>query len=194
MEMTKSETDDTGNIWLTSKSRMEAEKRLKQYDVTSHLVLIWYSLWLLCLSIFSELFEPYVGAVGIDNLSTFLSASVLVLSVTTWGFKFGSEAALHRDCYLELDELLAAKSTVEEKQKKYSDILKKYPNHSTLDRDKVLHHRIVEMGETLSNRKGEITFLKPAQRAFKWRRFKGKAFRTFAYLLPFIVSILLYAL
>ena len=194
MEETNRETDGTGNIWLTSKARMEAEKRLKQYDVTSHLVLIWYSLWLLFLSIFSELFEQYVGAVGIDNLLTFFSASVLVLSVTTWGFKFGSEAALHRDCYLELDVLLAAKSTDEEKQKCYSDILKKYPNHSTFDRDRVLYHRIVEMGETLNNRKGEIKFLKPAQSAFKRKRFRSTAFQFFAFLLPFIASVLLYAL
>lgn len=194
MEEIAVETDATGNIWLTSKARMEAEKRFKHYDVTSHLVLIWYSLWLLCLSIFSELFEPYVGAVGIDNLATFLSASVLVLSVTTWGFKFGSEAALHRDCYLELDELLAADSSDEEKQNKYSEILKKYPNHSTFDRDTVLHHRITEMGETLKNREGEIKFLEPGQKSFKRKRFYGQAFRAFAYVLPFIVSGALYAL
>jgi len=194
MEENSHGTDPTGNIWLTSKTRMEAEKRLKHYDLTSHLVLIWYSLWLLCLSIFSELFEPYVGAVGIDNLSTFLSASVLVLSVTTWGFKFGSEAALHRDCYLELDELLAADDSIEITQKKYSEILKKYPNHSSFDKDTVLYHRITEMGETLYNRKGEITFLKPAQSAFKRKRFNGWLFRLCAYLLPAFVSVLLYVL
>lgn len=194
MEEVESQSDATGNIWLTSKARMEAEKRLKLYDVTSHLVLIWYSLWLLCLSIFSETFEPYVGSVGVDNLSTFLSASVLVLSVTSWGFKFGAEASRHRDCYLELDHLLLSDDPDAEKQKKYAEILKKYPNHSTFDRDTILYHRIIEMGETLKNREGKIEFLKTAQRAFKCKRFNGRAFRFFAYMLPFLVAIGLYAL
>lgn len=172
---------------------MEAEKRLKMYDVTSHLVLIWYSLWLLCLSIFTETLEPYVGLVGVDNISTFLSACVLVLSVTTWGFKFGPDARLHRDCYLELDQLLSSECSNKEKQIKYAEILKKYPNHSTYDHNTVLYHRIVEMEEKLKNRDGVIKFPEAAQKHFKCARSRGQIFRFFAYALPILIAIIVYA-
>lgn len=191
--MTETENNNTANIWLTSKARMEAEKRLKLYDLTSHLVLIWYSLWLLCLSVFAKTFEPYVGDVGISELSIFLSACVLVFSMTTWGFKFGSESSLHRDCYLELDELLSNDIEAEEKQKKYAAILKKYPNHNTYDMDSVLYHRIVAKGENLRNREGAINFTRQAQLGFWLRRLKGQIFGAVVFLLPLIVAMLLYA-
>jgi len=180
----------TANIWLTAKARMEAEKRLKLYDVVSHLVVIWYSLWLLCLTVFSESFQPYVGTIGIGELSTFLSASVLVLSVTNWGFKFGAKASLHRDCYLELEKLLS--SAAEDKQSLYSDIKKRFPNHATFDLDTVLFRRIRIRGEKIEDNNGPAAFGFWATVFFGLTWVFEKLTLLTAFILPIIIAYLLY--
>lgn len=180
----------TANIWLTAKARMEAEKRLRVYDVVSHLVLIWYSLWLLCLTVFSASFEPYVGAIGIDELATFLSASVLVLSVTTWGFKFGAKASLHRDCYLELEGLLSGDETGQ--QTKYAEIKKRFPNHSTFDLDSVLFRRIVIKGEVIHANAGPMKFGFWAATFYCLTWVFEKIALLAAFVLPVVVAYLLY--
>ncbi len=181
------------NVWLTAKARMEAEKRLKLYDVVSHLVLIWYSLWLLCLTVFSKSFEPFVGAIGIGELATFLSASVLVLSVTTWGFKFGTKAALHRDCYLELERLLANSSADKDSDTEYAEIKKRYPNHSTYDLDAVFFRRILIRGEEIENSRGKVTFGFLAGFLYCITWVAEKLILLFAFALPVAVAVLLYA-
>lgn len=186
-----SRENKTANIWLTAKARMEAEKRLKVYDVVSHLVLIWYSLWLLCLTVFSSSFEPYVGAIGIGELATFLSASVLVLSVTTWGFKFGAKAALHRDCYLELEALIGGDAA--EQQLKYADIKKRFPNHSTFDLDSVLFRRIIVKGEKILANDGPVKFGFWAAVFYCLTWILEKFSLLVAFILPIIVAYLLYA-
>ena len=185
------ENNNTANIWLTAKARMEAEKRLKLYDVVSHLVLIWYSLWLLCLTVFSKSFEPFVGAIGIDELATFLSASVLVLSVTTWGFKFGAKASLHRDCYLELETLLSGDA--ENKQADYAEIKKRFPNHGTFDLDTVLFRRIRLRGEKIEDSNGLAKFGFWATTLYCLTWFAEKAALLAAFVLPIAVGYLLYA-
>ena len=184
------EGNPTENIWLTAKARMEAEKRFRIYDVVSHLVLIWYSLWLLCLTVFSKSFEPYVGNIGSDELAAFLSASVLVLSVATWGFKFGTKAALHRDCYLELEHLLTKSENV---GAQYAEIKKRYPNHSTFDVDTVLFRRIVIRREMLESEVGPITFGFWAVVSFVFIWLAEKALLFLAFALPVFVAGLLYA-
>ena len=125
----------------------------------SNLILIWYSLWLLCVSTFSKSIEVHLSSVDVGELSTFLSACVLVLSVTCWGFRFGARASEYRDCYLELEELLSSGKSSDEKQAKYSLLLKRYPNHSSYDRDAVLFQRIVQNGEKLTDNTGrEVGF------------------------------------
>ena len=144
------------NIWFTSKARMEAEKRFKMYDVVSHLILVWYSILLLFLTTFSTSFEPNVLAIDIGDLTTFLSACVLVFSVIIWGFKFGEKAALHRDCYLELEALLSRNHP--NQQKKYAEIMKRFPNHSPFDFNSVLFNRIKIKGENLTNNGVKVKF------------------------------------
>lgn len=115
-------------IWITSKTRMNAERRLRRYDRLSHLLVSYYSLLLILLFVFSdEIFrdESLSQRVGLG-----LSIAVFVLTLILHGFHFGSTADKFRDCYLKLQKLLSQDGDVSDQ---YDDILQYYPNHEPRD-------------------------------------------------------------
>jgi hypothetical protein len=179
------------NIWLTMKARMEAEKRCKINDLFFNLLLIWYSICLLSLSIFSVEIAALIQTVDLDRLSIFLSACVLVLSVLSWSFKLSESAHLFRQCYLELQELLAQTDLPCTKNTKYMNILKKYPNHNTIDMDSVLNDRILKRRQKLYSRAGIIAWRWHNIFFFYARMFAKYVMMLVLVLVPILVPILL---
>ncbi|WP_162150960.1 SLATT domain-containing protein [Ahrensia sp. 13_GOM-1096m] len=125
-------------IWWTSKTRMQSEKRLRTYEMLSHVGIALLSVLLIGFTIYSGPNNPNINA----HLIT-LSVFITVLSVLIFGFKFGEQATLHRECYLKLDELRDSELKYDEMKKSYHKILASYPNHASCD-----HSRII-INETL---------------------------------------------
>lgn len=125
-------------IWITSKSRITAEKRLKHYDVVAHVSLSLLSTIIVGISVFADNFPT---SAPIAKYTIVLSILVLVFSVIVFGFRFGQSATLHRECYLRLDKLRDKNLSAEELQQEYHEILSAYPNHSSLDYEKLILDR-----------------------------------------------------
>lgn len=182
-------------IWLTSKSRIYAEVRFRRYAFVAHIALAWYSLFLICLTIFGE--NVGLEAHVLSKLSIVLSVALLVGSVVLYGFGFEKTGAQHRECYLKLQRLLADdfEPNSLEMKRKYSEILDTYPNHSSFDFQEMVFDRTVLGRQSLvgeNNAKvdlkcGEIFFVVVKKMA-RWLAFASVfAFPLFASLLPVLV-------
>lgn len=117
-------------IWITETCHMRAEKRNRTYEIYFHVLLSFYTLTLLGISLFSPDFCQYIN----KNLSIFLTIFTLSLTLLVFGFKFGETATQHRSCYLALQKLRGEEfASFESINTKYVDILQNYPNHSSMD-------------------------------------------------------------
>ncbi|WP_333827574.1 SLATT domain-containing protein [Pararhodobacter sp.] len=121
--------------WITSKSRMYAEKRLRLYDWVAHLLLSWLSLSVIAWSVVRSSVE---NGVLIDLYTAILSVFVFAFSVIVFGFKFGENAAQHRECYLRLQKLLDSGASLDEFTQQYHEILAGYGNHGSWDYESVV--------------------------------------------------------
>jgi len=157
--------DKFGNIWITSRTRMQAHSRYLGYDLLSHVVLTSYSVILLAFSVFSDhLLATKIGPY-LTEVSIVLSLSVLCASLVIWGLKFGKTADQHRDCYLALQKLYEDQERREENSA-YHKILEQYPNHSTFDYEAMLYKQVWSHGKTVEDREGAIAFGN-----FRWLKF-----------------------
>ncbi|MDH0356352.1 SLATT domain-containing protein [Morganella sp. GD04133] len=121
-------------VWWTKKAKIKAERRLLNLDYYSQFLLLWYSLFLVCYSIYA-----LVNPTENNNESVIMVAlSVLVLVITLYNsnMDYKGRAMLIKKCYEELSiiemELLAGVGVVE-LNKKYQSILNTTENH--LERD-----------------------------------------------------------
>lgn len=133
--------DKYGNIWITSRTRMESHARFKSYDLLSHIVLTFYSVILLAFSVFSEhVAETSLGPYT-SEVSIVFSLSVLCASLVIWGLKFGKTADEHRECYLALQRLYDDQ-TLRCDRANYHAILDRYPNQSDFDYETMLYRNV----------------------------------------------------
>lgn len=147
------------NIWLTSKTRMRSEVRYKLYSVVSHLLLSYFSVVIIGISILSEELEERVE--HLSQINTLIALGLFATSLIVYGFKFEETARLHRECYLRLQELLSSNCAENEKIERYNRILLGYPNHAERDYDSLVIRRTLLNNMTLSNSKGPVTYTIP---------------------------------
>lgn len=131
MEAEKSKPAVDDRIWITSRVRMVSEKRAKRNNLLSLVLLTYYSLFAVMMSVFSGYYQGHYG--NFESISVAASVAVLVASLVVSGFGFERTAWLHRDCYLSLQKLHGKEISEEEKNLQYNDILALYPNHSDSD-------------------------------------------------------------
>ncbi|WP_430470827.1 SLATT domain-containing protein [Thalassospira lucentensis] len=120
-----------GRIWITAKTRMQAEKRYRLYDVVSHIYLCLLSFLAICLGVFSEYIHQDFP---LSEVSIVVSVFIFGASIIVFGFSFGESAVLQRECYLRLQKAEGEDEVEYEKLHNiYCDINSSYPNHSTAD-------------------------------------------------------------
>lgn len=122
-------------IWLTSKTRMQAEKRYATYDLVLNLVLCLYSTILIGITVFADNINPNVPVAAYTII---LSVAIVVSSALIFGFGYGKVSVLHRECYLRLEKLYSSKLDDEQIENMYHEVLAAYPNHSPIDYDRLI--------------------------------------------------------
>ena len=134
-------------IWITMKSRMIAEARLKKLDWYNNTILVSVSVNVILLSVF----EGKLSRFGFSpsSLSLGLSIVILVLSVLILGTKASQRASDFRSCYLELERLLAQSLSVENLALRFSKIKTKYPNHRDSDFFDLICERVVFLNQKI---------------------------------------------
>ncbi len=185
------ERDEFGNIWITSRTRMQSHARYKRYDLLSHIVLTAYSVLLLGFSVFSHHLTG--GRIGpyISEISIVLSLSVLCASLVIWGLKFGKTADEHRECYLALQRLY---EDVDARQdaSTYHQILDRFPNQSDFDYESMLYRNVWCQGKALSDRSGAVTFGRWRAIKFQIARLSRIIVAAFVLTLPLTFLAVLY--
>lgn len=185
--------DPNGNIWITSRTRMQSHARFSRYDLLSHIVLTAYSVILLAFSVFADhLTNTNVGPYT-SEISIVLSLSVLCASLVIWGLKFGKKADEHRECYLSLQRLYDDPQN-RDNQASYFEILDRYPNHSEFDYEGMLYRLIWCQGKVLRDREGIVRFCWMRFASFWFLRIVRFLIGTLVVSLPLLFLAFLYSI
>ncbi|WP_413725274.1 SLATT domain-containing protein [Sodalis sp. RH16] len=121
-------------VWWTRKAKIKAERRLLNLDYYSQFLLLWYSSFLVCYSIYSLVKPP-----ANDNESVIMVAlSVLILVLTLFinNMNFKGRAMLIKQCYEKLSVIHTSSlisTPLTELDREYQSILAASENH--LERD-----------------------------------------------------------
>jgi hypothetical protein len=126
--------DFSNKIWWTRKSKIKAERRLLNLDYYSQFLLLWYSSFLVCYSIFT-LVKP---AGNNEEAAIMVALSVLILVLTLFinNMNYKGRAMLIKQCYEELSVIYTSSLTCNDLpvlDKNYQAILASSENH--LERD-----------------------------------------------------------
>ena len=179
------ESDPLGNIWVTSRVRMDVHAKFVRMDKLSHILLTVYSVALVGFSLFSKHLENTSLGPYLSDISVILSVSVLCASLIVWGLGFNDKARDHRDCYLALQKLYddkggkkiietgegddqhpGAKFHDEAIQQRYHALLDKYPNHTGLDYNRFLFRVLHIEKNKIIGKNGPVKM--PWSRAIKY--------------------------
>ncbi|OOC11741.1 hypothetical protein BM451_20035 [Dickeya dadantii] len=115
-------SDFSDKIWWTKKARIKTEVRLLKLNFYSQFFLLWYSIFLVCYSIYTLVLP--IGTITQTESATMVALSVLVLVATLFinNMDFKGRALLVKQCYEQLS-IIYTRSLVES------------PDYAVLDRD-----------------------------------------------------------
>ncbi|MDA3779713.1 MAG: SLATT domain-containing protein [Bacteroidales bacterium] len=125
-------------IWITRKTRINTEKRLKRYALISEVIMIIFSLVMVYLSIWNFVDQN----IDINFLLICGSIGVLIASIYLSSQRFSERALQIRNCYIRLDELnfkvksieeLGNKDSLKEAMTEYKETLLNIENHNDYD-------------------------------------------------------------
>lgn len=126
------------NIWITRKCRILASERLAKYDVISQIIINYYAIYLVALSIL-DLYEKQtdfslllvVGSLMVASTAIFLSAR-----------NFKERSLNFKNCYTQLNSMCRYVKRAEEEErdgdlieleKKYDQFINNFENHLNID-------------------------------------------------------------
>lgn len=121
-------------VWWTRKARMKAERRLLNLEFYSQFLLLWYSSFLVCYSIYSLVKPPANDSEAVIMVA--LSVLILVLTLFINNMNYKGRAMLIKQCYEKLSVVYTASlsSTISTTlDENYQSILASSENH--LERD-----------------------------------------------------------
>lgn len=177
--------DITNNIWLTKKSRMNSEQRLKVYHYYSNFLIIYYAFLLICVNIVVLDFESFEDFEFNGAIELILSVGVFSLSIFTFASDFSGRAARYRECYLRLGQLTEQGLTPEDLKKSYDAVLLGYENHSPRDYEKIIIDNKIRRGKVITSSSGDdISFSKGAIASYYLRYFLRMGIAAIPLLLP----------
>lgn len=176
------------DIWFTYKARIAAEVRLRNNDLHSQVLLIWYAVLSTAGSIVAIRYGKFLGP-DTDILMSVLSVGLLAISMIVASRDFKGRALVMRANHLALktlyEELKAGTVPATEKPQRYAKLLQECENHSPYD-DR--HFRVLN-STGLTSRKPSIAdyllfglhfllrvlsigvvYLLPLSLAFGWQR------------------------
>ncbi|MGK6354607.1 SLATT domain-containing protein [Sphingomonas sp. DT-207] len=140
-------------IYLTYKTRMTTEARLRRTGVLFHVMLAWYAFCSIILSFLdiSQKFEIHNAGI----VSAVASTAMFALSLFIYGERYSERASEFRSCYLKLQKLYESQVDAAQKMRKYAEILEHYENQADTDYDDMLFDAWWR-GQALRNATGPV--------------------------------------
>lgn len=124
------------DIWFTYKARIAAEVRLRNNDLHSQVLLVWYAVLSTAGSIVAIRHEKFLGP-DTDISMAVLSVGLLAISMIVASRDFKGRALMMRANHLALktlfDELNAGTVPATEKPPRYAKLLQECENHTSYD-------------------------------------------------------------
>lgn len=135
-------------VWITKKSRMNAEQRVNRNDLNTQIIINYYTFWVLAASIWS-LKEDNIN---INILTVIMSVGLFGISIFINSMNYKEKALKYKDSYhrlshleSQLQQLLESdrslnglKEKLQQYRNSYNNILELTDNHSCIDYEKVL--------------------------------------------------------
>ncbi|CAM3682176.1 SLATT domain-containing protein [Polaromonas hydrogenivorans] len=124
------------DIWFTFKARIAAELRLKNNDLHSQILLVWYAIVSSTANIVALRYGKFAGP-DTDIYTAVLSVALLAISMLVSSRDYRGRALQLRTNHIALklfyDELQAGTISAVDKPKIYSRLLSECENHSSYD-------------------------------------------------------------
>jgi hypothetical protein len=124
------------DVWFTCKARIAAELRLKNNDLHSQVLLVWYAILSAAASIVVIRYEKFAGP-NTDVFLSILSVALLAISMLVANRDYRGRALKLRENHIALkrfyDELKLGVVPEEKKPELYSKLLIECENHSSYD-------------------------------------------------------------
>lgn len=140
-------------IFLTYKTRMTTEARLRRTNFISYVLLTWYSFSLIIFSLIDLSGKFYIA--NFSMVSAALSIATFAMSLFFYGERYAERADQFRNCYLKLQNLYESGANTPAKMRKYAEILDLYENQSDDDYDEMLFDAYLR-GQKLENARGPV--------------------------------------
>lgn len=141
-------------IYLTYKTRMTTEVRLRRTSLICHAMLAWYSLCFIILS-FLDISDKFtISHAGI--VSGVGSTAIFGLSLFIYGERYSEKANEFKSCYLKLKELYESSLSTSRKMATYAKILEQYENQTDADYDNMLYDAWMR-DQKLENASGPVS-------------------------------------
>lgn len=173
-------------IWVTRKSRIYTEKRLKSWSNLSQILMIWYSFILVLLSIWNLLYNEQ----SINLILIYGSVGVLALSIFLSSQKFIERSLAIRNCYIKLDEIYLKLQKAENEQN--SELIKQLENEYFGVLQNVENHTDYDyLCLRFSLRNDNKTTLPPFTRFDLFRYIWGILWRTLVVILSFLLPVII---
>ncbi len=141
-------------IYLTYKSRMTSEARLRLLARFWNFLLSWYSFLLIAVSLLDLTGRFTIPSFNV--IAAIGSVAVFGLSLYIAAERHEARADDYRRCYLELQAIYADGDSVETKMPRYADVLSRYENQIESDYDDMLFDAYVR-GQSLENASGPVS-------------------------------------
>lgn len=124
------------DVWFTCKARIAAELRLKNDDVHSQILLVWYAVVSTCAGIVALRYPGFAGP-NTDIFTAILSVALLAISILVSNRDYRGRALEMRANHIALkrfyDELCIGSIDVKRKPEIYAKLLSECENHSSYD-------------------------------------------------------------
>jgi hypothetical protein len=143
----------TEKIYLTYKTRMTTEARLRRTGFIAYVLLSWYSFALIAFS-FLDLSNRF-RVNNFSLISAIVSVGTFAISLFVYGERYTERADQFKNCYLKLQRLYESDIPATEKMARYSEILEIFDNQTDDDYDDMLFNALLR-NQNLYNAKGEV--------------------------------------
>ena len=120
-------------IYLTYKTRITSEARIRLTATLLNILVSWYSFCLIVISLIDVTENYHIAYANILIIS--LSVGIFGLSLFIYGEKYFERASQFRECYLKLQKLYNSDLDQGKMMSGYADILAQYENQSDNDYD-----------------------------------------------------------
>ncbi|WP_082818108.1 SLATT domain-containing protein [Variovorax boronicumulans] len=146
------------DIWFTYKSRIAAEVRLKNNDLHSQILLVWYAIVSSAAAVVALRYEKFAGP-NTDIYTTILSIALLGISLLVASRDYRGRALQMRANHISLkrlyEELNSGTIPADKKPELYSKLLLECENHTPYD---YRHFRIFNSSILSSHKPTKIDY------------------------------------